>query len=76
MKHNTNKILLFKTNIHTAADMNILQPAFDGHPHIEKWTLDLDDDERILRVISAQLDHGNIIDMVRLNGYHCEELKD
>ena len=73
---NIEKILLFKTNINTAADVHTLQTVLDTHPHIEKWSVDLDDQDKILRITSGKLCHNNIIDMIGLNGYRCEELKD
>lgn len=75
MEH-TENILLFKTNIDTAGDRHILQPVLDMHPHITSWSIDLDDDDKVLRIISSHLNHTNIIDMVTLHGYRCEELKD
>lgn len=73
---NKKNILLFKTNILTAADRHILQPVLDSHPHIAKWSVDLDDDDRVLRIISSTLTCNHVADMIRLHGYTCEELKD
>jgi hypothetical protein len=73
---NINDILLFKTNIDTPADKHILQSVLDNHPHIKEWCVDLDDEDKILRIISTDLTHAHVIEMITLNGYHCEELKD
>ncbi len=76
MNTNFDNILLFRTNIGNEGDMHILQPVLDRHPGIQKWTIDIDDNDRVLRVTSATLCHSNIIDMITLHGYHCEELTD
>jgi len=69
-------ILLFKTNIGSEGDVHIVRPVLDKHPGIQEWTIDLDDDDCVLRVTSATLCHSNIIDMMTLHGYRCEELLD
>ena len=76
MKKNGNDILIFKTNIQTQGDLETLQSVLDRHRHIHNWSIDFDDDDRVFRIISSGIDHSNIIEMVKLNGYHCEELKD
>ena len=76
MNSNFDNILLFKTNIQTTADMHYVQPVLDRHPQIAKWSIDMDDDDRVLRITSSSLTHTHVIDMVALHGYQCEELKD
>jgi len=69
-------ILIFKTNINTLDDINTLKPVLDLHPQIERWSIDLEDDDRVLRVISKNMSYNHITDMIKMNGYQCEELKD
>ena len=76
MGNNITDILLFKTNISTAADKHILQATLDRHPQILQWQVDLEDKDHVLRIISPTMAHETIIDMIKLNGYRCEELKD
>lgn len=73
---NDKNILIFKTNINTAGDVSILKPTLDLHSQIEAWSVDLEDDDRVLRVISRNMNHDSITDMIKMNGYKCEELKD
>ncbi len=73
---NTENILLFKSNIKTASDKFAVERILDIHPHIEQWTVDQQDEDCVLRVISPRLTHNHVIDMVKGCGYHCEELKD
>jgi len=76
MNEHYKHILIFKSNILTVGDVYRVSTALDMHPLIEKWCVDLDDEERILRVVSQQLNHRHIIDLVSRCGYNCEELKD
>ncbi len=76
MQNNTPQILIFRSNIHTEADRHSIKQALDFHPHIDDWTVDIDDKDKVLRVISARLGHKEIVDFVQLHGYSCEELTD
>jgi hypothetical protein len=76
MMENKDNILLFKTNILTATDKDLIQPMLDRHPDIARWSVDLDDDDRVLRIISSTLTCTHVMDMIKLHGYACEELKD
>ncbi len=76
MEQQFDNILIFRSDIQTEADTHRIGMMLDNHPWIERWCVDLDDDERILRVVSAKLKHTNIVDIVAGCGYSCEELKD
>lgn len=72
---NFDHILLFKTNINSEADRLKIQPVLDGQKYIEQWNLDLLDEDSVLRIISSQLKHHQIITMVNRYGYECCELE-
>lgn len=76
MTEDLDHILIFKSNIQTEADKCQVSTVLDIHPHIATWSVDMHDDDRILRVVSAKLDKKNITDLVALCGYQCEELPD
>ncbi|MDR3713191.1 MAG: hypothetical protein P4L51_10280 [Puia sp.] len=75
MSTETNHILIFRTNILTPADKLAVQHALDGHPQIEKWTVDLDDIDRVLRIVSRTLCCEEIVRLVSGHGYQCTELE-
>jgi len=72
---NFDHILLFKTDIRSESDKMNLQPVLDTHDCIENWNVDLDDEDYVLRVISHQLKHHQIIELINKHGYECHELK-
>ena len=74
MKAPINNIYIFRSNISTAADRLVIRDTLDIHPQIEEWSVDLEDEDYVLRIISAQLDCKKIKELVNLCGYTCEEL--
>ena len=68
------EILIFRTNVNTPKAIRKLAPLLNRHLFISKWNFDLDDCDRILRVeASAHISEG-IINILRSQGFDCEEL--
>ena len=66
-------ILLFKTNIQTADDKMLIAKVMEKHK-IEQWTVDQQDVDCVLRIVSPILKLDDLIQLVSKNGYQCEEL--
>lgn len=66
-------ILLFKTNIQTADDKMLIAKVMKKHK-IEQWTVDQQDVDCVLRIVSPVLKLDEVIQLVSKNGYECEEL--
>ena len=77
LKHKTRiNIHVFKTNIETEADMNSIQFLLNPNPKIIKWSVDLEDIDRVLRIDASKYSsEKDIIDMVKSKGFYCEELE-
>lgn len=69
-------ILVFKTNIATVEDRSKVAQVLDRQPFIEKWTVDLEDVDRVLRVVAVTPAIDNIIALVNASAYECAELED
>lgn len=69
-------ILVFKTNIATQEDRSKVAPVLDQQPFIQKWTVDIEDVDRVLRVVANEPAIDNIIELVRASDYECAELLD
>jgi hypothetical protein len=69
-------VLVFRTNIRYKKDIKTLAAVLDDHPFISKWNVDLDDDEKILRIVSLENCANEYILLVKNAGYSCEELND
>lgn len=69
-------ILIFKTNL---ADKTILRkasPIIRALQGIIRWTVDLHDDDKVLRIETLSLTPQYVEATLRNAGYYCEELKD
>lgn len=65
---------IFKTNISTLQDKNTVVNAIAGHFSTTDCTLDLEDCDKVLRVICQQLEEQHVISFVRQLGYQCAVL--
>lgn len=67
-------ILIFKTSIQTLADTDCVKAMLDTHAEIQTWSIDLQDVDCVLRVVSATLPPATIIHLITQHGYDCAEL--
>ena len=68
-------IWIFKTNIRTEADKDMIRHLLDNHSSIIKWNVDSDDSDCVLRIVSDDLIPTDIIQIVTGTGFHCSELE-
>lgn len=66
-------ILLFKTNIQTVDDKSLIAKVLEKQK-IDQWTVDQQDVDCVLRIISPVLKLEEVIHLVSEMGYQCEEL--
>lgn len=74
LMENFNHILLFKTSCSSLTDKKALQKLLENQQGIEEWSLDLDDCDYVLRIISYEIHHDHIIQLMNDHGYECCEL--
>lgn len=67
-------ILIFKTNINCDGDKQLLHTLLDGNHAIESWSIDMEDEDCVLRIISHTLSHCQIIELLNTHGHYCCEL--
>lgn len=75
MIENLNHILIFKTNVNTESDKHYLKEVFDTHALIDDWHIDLEDVDRVLRIVSFKITKDEIIHLINKIGFHCLELE-
>lgn len=74
-EQNTNLHIL-RTSIKTKRDLFPIQHFFDTHPKILKWTIDLEDVDKVLKIFGTyNLKEEAIINEIRDLGYYCETLE-
>jgi hypothetical protein len=72
----TQYVLVFRTNIRHNDDIRQLAPTLDGCLGILRWSVDLTDVDKVLRIESQDDDHSKVIGLMNTAGYFCEELLD
>ncbi|UTW66679.1 hypothetical protein KFE94_00780 [bacterium SCSIO 12643] len=50
-----NDWMVFKTNIQTSFQVDVLKLLFQEHTDVKEWTIDLEDEDRVLRIKSGTL---------------------
>lgn len=73
MEMNFEHILLFKTTIKTEADKHFIAGVMQSR-QIDQWTVDLQDIDCVLRIVSPTLQTTEVIAFISENGYLCEVL--
>lgn len=68
------KVMVFKTNLEAEEDVAEVKPLFERKKEIRKWSVDLEDCDRVLRIETDGSDEQDIIGLVRKSGYECEVL--
>jgi hypothetical protein len=68
------QVLVFKTNINSDEEAGRLS-NFLSTKAIRKWNVDLEDKDRILRIVTDILSPEDIIGFAKQNGLECEELE-
>ncbi|HQW84078.1 MAG TPA: copper chaperone [Ferruginibacter sp.] len=69
------EILVFKTNLNNTSHINKVKPALNRHPFIKDWNVDLQDCDKILRVVTDNIASNEIEKIILNTGYECKELK-
>lgn len=69
-------VLVFKTNINNPRQVKSIADTLDNCPEILKWTVDLADIDKVLRIEATHAQCEPMIELVTRAGYACEELTD
>ncbi|MBS1753866.1 MAG: copper chaperone [Ferruginibacter sp.] len=69
------EIFVFKTNLANTRHINKVKPALNKHPFIKDWNVDLQDCDKVLRVVSDNIPSKEIEQIIVNSGYDCVELK-
>ncbi len=73
MNELSKNILVFKTSINEE-DLIKIAALLDTHQHIQRWTVDTGDCDKVLRLEVNKTITEEIIKLIQNAGYICEEL--
>lgn len=69
------ELLILRSTINTAEEVHRFAGRLDNHPAIRRWTVDLDDCDRVLRTEALNaLNESDIQHLIRPLGLDCEDL--
>jgi len=68
-------VLVFATSVQSREDVIALTPALNALAGQDLWNFALDDDDRILRIVSP-VEPLDAIQLLGELGYNCQELED
>lgn len=81
MKHEATAInvLVFKTNLKYKKDVRLVSPHLSNNKSITRWSVAIDDTDRVLRVETGNdISKSSIVDYIssklRTEGFTCEEM--
>ena len=70
------EILVFKTSVRSEQHVNNLEPLLNAVSGSGAWSFDLEDRDSVLRIESENNISGDVIELVRKEGFVCEEMAD
>ena len=73
---NLTHILIFKTTIKTEKDKQFIGEILNKNSAIQEWSVDCDDVDCLLRIVSQTLTAESILKLINQLGFQCEELRD
>ena len=69
-------VLVFKTSVTQQEQVSKVSALLTSIPHIKRWNFDLDDCDRILRVITDRVLPRHVETVLQTAGFNCQELED
>lgn len=69
------EVLVFKTNVSQQTQISKVQALLKAISTIENWNFDLEDCDRILKIVASNLSPRHIESVLRASGINCEELE-
>ena len=70
------EILIFKTNIYSSTEFSPVKNLLSDSYDIQNCTVDLEDSDKVLRIVGEDLKANEIRARVNKFGFLCEELDD
>jgi len=75
MENQIENILVFATNIKTENDKLTISNVLNNNPEILQWSLDQEDIDCVLRIVSNTLSEEQIIALLDNQNFECSALE-
>lgn len=76
METNFDNLYIFGTNLQTEKDKQLISKVLNANNEIERWNIDLEDIDSVLRVESQSLTAEQIIKIITEQDFKCSELSE
>ncbi len=70
------EVLVFSTSVQSQDQVKILTPQINSLAGKGHWNFALDDQDKILRIVSDHVKAIHAIGVLKENGFDCQELTD
>lgn len=70
------EMVILKTDIKSKYDFRIVKNKLKENYKINECTIDLDDRDKIVRVIGDHIETNDVVSKIKSYGFLCEELPD
>jgi Ran GTPase-activating protein (RanGAP) involved in mRNA processing and transport len=67
-------VLIFKTSVQTQLQASRVHPLLSAMADIKQYNFDLEDCDKILRIVSWGIEPQTITHLLHIAGFKCEEL--
>lgn len=67
-------VFIFVSNINTPKDLLQIKKRLDRHKKILNWSVDLTDEEKVLRIVTDSMERIEVIGLIRSCGYDCHKM--
>jgi hypothetical protein len=74
MKGNVMEVLVFKTNANSTDDFLKINDHLSHSFNLQDCSIDLDDHDKVLRVVSDSISTGDVIKQLNNLGFLCQEM--
>lgn len=68
------EVLVFKTNVTSKKKVSKVSPLLSSFPTIQQWHFDLEDCDKILRIVATNLHPNSVESLLQTAGFNCQEL--
>jgi hypothetical protein len=68
-------VLIFKTNVATPLQAGKVRPLLTALADIRQYNFDLEDCDKVLRIVSSNIEPQTINHILHMAGFKCEELQ-
>lgn len=68
-------IHIFVTNIHRDKDVQHLKFCLDARKDIQQWSIDLSDEEKVLRIVTTHPNRNDFIVLIKSCGFDCHAME-